>query len=123
MIDLSLARAGLEMLYTDTCTVSEYRDVYDTESCITSKQLVIVAENIPCRVSTIYHKHSAAGGGMVPSVSKTMKLFLASEINIKAGSKIAVTRNGTTTDYTRSGEPVRYTNHQEIMIELEEEYA
>lgn len=121
MIDLSVARAGLEMLYTDICTVSEYRDVENPETCITSKKIVIVAENVPCRLS--FKTIQSAGDGEAPSVSMSTKLFIAPDIAINAGSKIAVTRNGVTTIYIRSGEPARYTNHQEIMLELEDEYA
>ena len=122
-MDLSVARNALEMLYSDTCTVSEYRDVENAETCITSKQLVIVAENVPCRLSYKNKTIQAVGEGVAPSVSSSPKLILAPEININAGSKIAVTRNGVTTVFKRSGEPARYTNHQEIMLELEEEYA
>lgn len=121
MIDLSVARTGIEMLYTDTCTVSEYRDVEDIETCITSKQLVIVEENVPCRLS--FKTIKVTGDDVAPSISTSTKLILAPEININAGSKIEVTRNGVTTSYKRSGEPARYTNHQEIMLELEEDYA
>ena len=123
MIDLTAARAGIEILYTDTCTISEYRDVEDPATCITSKQLVVVVENVPCRLSYKNKTLQAAGDGVAPSVSSSPKLILAPEININAGSRIEVTRNGVTTAYKRSGEPARYTNHQEIMLELEEEYA
>ena len=121
MIDLTSARVGLEMLYTDTCTISEYRDVEDPDTFVTNKQLVVVAENVPCRLS--FKTIKAAGDGSAPSISTSTKLILSPEININAGSKIAVTRNGATTVYKRSGEPARYTNHQEIILELEEEYA
>lgn len=114
-------RNALETLYTDTCTVSDYRDVENKETCITSKQRYIVAENVPCRLS--FKKIKAAGDGVVASISQSTKLIIAPEIVINAGSRIEVTRNGVTTAYKRSGEPARYTNHQEIMLELEEEYA
>lgn len=109
------------MLYTDTCTVSEYRSVKDPKTHITNKQLVVVVENEPCRLS---HKSiTSTGDGVAPSVSMTTKLIISPDIAIHAGSKIAVTRNGVTTVYKQSGEPARYTNHQEIMLELEEDYA
>lgn len=123
-MDLSVARNAIEMLYTDTCTVFEYRDVENPVTCITSKQLVGVdgLVDVPCRLSTSRMNKTAADG-VAPSISQTMKLILAPEININAGSRIVITRNGVTTAYRRSGEPARYTNHQEIMLELEEEYA
>lgn len=121
MIDLTSARVGLERLYTDVCTISEYQSVKDPDTHITNKQLVVVTENVPCRLS---HKTlQATGDGAAPSVSMVTKLIIAPEIAINAGSKISITRNGVTTVYKQSGEPARYTNHQEIMLELEEDYA
>ena len=121
MIDLTAARAGLEMLYTDVCTVSEYQSVEDPLTHITNKILTIVAENVPCRLS--HRRLHATGDGAAPTVSMVTKLIISPEIKINAGSKISVTRNGVTTVYKQSGEPARYTNHQELMLELEEDYA
>lgn len=121
MIDLTVARVGLEMLYTDVCNISEYLSIKDPITHITNKQLVVIHENVPCRLS---HKTiQSTGDGAAPVVSQSTKLIIAPEIAIHAGSKISVTRNGVTTVYKQSGEPARYTNHQEIMLELEEDYA
>ena len=46
------------------------------------------------------------------------KLFIAPEIKIKPGSKIIVEQNGTTTEYSASGEPAVYFSHSEYMLEL-----
>ena len=54
---------------------------------------------------------------------QTIKLFIAPEIDIKPGSKIDVTHLGVTTSYKRSGNPAVYHTHQEIMLELWENYA
>ena len=42
---------------------------------------------------------------------------------LPSGSKITVTQNGKTTDYCLSGESAVYTSHQEIALELFEDYA
>ena len=49
---------------------------------------------------------------------QTIKIFLAPEIRVQAGSKLTVTQNGVTTEYKSSGEPALYQTHQEIMLEL-----
>ena len=51
------------------------------------------------------------------------KLFISPEVEIKPGSKIVVTQNGVTTEFSNSGKPAIYTNHQEIMLKLFEDYA
>ncbi len=52
-----------------------------------------------------------------------MKLFLAPEIRVNSGSRIAVTQNGISNEYCASGEPAVYDTHQEILLELAERWA
>ena len=47
-----------------------------------------------------------------------MKLFIAPDIEVKSGSKITVTQNGVTAEYSASGEAAVYESHKEIMLEL-----
>lgn len=122
-MDLSIARKPIEMLYTDTCNVVEYQSVTDPVTHITcpNHEEVTVLENVPCRVS---HKNiTTAGTGVAPAIELISKLIINPDVPLKPGSKIRVTRNGVTTVYKCSGEPARYHNHQEIMIELEDKYA
>lgn len=119
-MDLSFARKHIEQLYVDTCTVIEYEEK-QSSNFITGMAEKIVYENIPCKLS---HKTiSTAGDGTTPVITQVSKLILQPDIEIKAGSKIIVTRNGIETAYKNSGEPARYLNHQEIMLNLLEEYA
>ena len=46
-----------------------------------------------------------------------VKLFLAPEIVISSNSKIVVTQNGVTDEYSASGIPAIYSTHQEITLE------
>lgn len=68
-------------------------------------------------------RNSAAKDDGYSTVSQSVVLFIAPEVEIPSGSKITVTQNGKTTDYCRSGESAVYTSHQEIALELFEDYA
>lgn len=120
-MDLTSARKHIERLYFDRCSVFEYQEVTDPETGITGHEEVLVHENVPCKLS---HKNvTSTGSGLAASVNLVSTLILAPEINVKAGSKIIVTRNGLSKVYRGSGEPAMHLNHQEIAIELWEDYA
>ena len=115
-------RKAVEMMYDGVCTVTEHCKVTNPETHLTHFEDVVVWENQPCRLSfesreSVKQSESAAG------TSQSIKLFLAPEISIKAGSRIRVTQNGVTADYTHSGVPAVYASHQEIRLELFKEYA
>lgn len=116
MIDLSKARKHIEKLYLDTCSVYEFQEVTDPETHMTTHELVLVYENVPCKIS--HHVPQATGDGLVGSLSLSSRLICSPDLVIKAGSRIDVMRKGVTTSYSNSGEPARYFNHQEIMIDL-----
>lgn len=121
MIDLSSAKPYIEMLYMDTCNVIETQSIKDPETGITSMEEVIVYENIPCKVS--YKTIKESSEGVSSSLILSVKLLLSLDYKIKAGSKIEVTRKGTTTIYKSSSKPAIYHNHQEILLELFKEWA
>ena len=56
-------------------------------------------------------------------IKQDVKLILSNDIEIKAGSIIIVRQNGREIKYKNSGEPVIYSAHQELMIEIFEETA
>lgn len=121
MLDLQFARKAIEKLYIDTCNVYEYQLATDQDTHISNMQEVLVHENVPCKIS---HKTiTQTTDGVAPSLNLVSKLIINPDIVIKPGSKIIVTRNGAETAYKNSGEPARYLNHQEIFLELFEEYA
>lgn len=122
MINLSIARPYIEMLYKDSCTVIELQDVIDPITHITSKQEVIVHENVPCKIS--YRTQQPTGDGVAGSLNSFLTVIqLSPDLEIKAGSRIDVTRNGKTTSYKNSGEAAMYHNHQEITLTLLDDYA
>jgi len=102
--------------------VTEHRKVRNEQTKLTETADVIVLENQPCRLSfesvaPVQQSETAA------AVSQTVKLFVSPDVVISPGSKLTVTQNGVTTDYTRSGIAAVYPSHQEIMLDLFERWT
>ena len=111
------ARKAIESTYEGVCDVVEYGDILDEQTKITSQGEIVVLEGQPCKLS--FETISVANqSDTASSVSQKTKLFVSPEIKVKPGSKIVVTQNGVTTEYSASGEPAIYFSHQEIMLEL-----
>lgn len=120
-MDLSFARKELERLYVDRCSIYEYKEVFNPNTCITTHEEVLVHENVPCKLS---HKSvSQTGEGLGSPMNIISSINLSPDITVLAGSKIIVTRNGISTAYRGSGEPAMHINHQKIVLELLEDYA
>lgn len=113
----SAARKAVENTYEGVCNIVEYQSVKDKKSKITRQEEVTVLREQPCKLS--FEKINAALQTETgAAVSQGVKLFIAPEIEIKNGSKIAVTQNNVTTEYSASGQAAVYASHQEIMLEL-----
>ncbi len=115
-------RKAIESLYKGRCDIYGYGVVTDTNSHLTENKEYIIYENIPCRLSI---KNISAANQLEPfsNILQDVKLFLSPEYEIKAGCKINVTQNGVTTAYKNSGQANIKSNHQEIQLELFEEWA
>lgn len=120
-MDISLARKYIEMLYLDKCNIYEYQTVVSPDDYTTNMEEVLVHEDIPCKIS--YRATGHTNDGLGEGQFQVTTLFINPDIEVKAGSRIVVTRNGVSTAYKNSGAPTRYFNHQEIGLELEEEKA
>lgn len=117
-----IARKAIESTYDGVVTVEEFKKIKDESTKLTASKAVVVLENQPCRLSfeglqAVNQSKSAA------SVTQTTKLFISPDVTIKAGSKMTVTQAGKTTVYTHSGIPAVYDTHQEIILELFEDWA
>lgn len=116
------ARKALESTYEGECTIIEHRDVKDEVTKLSREERVIVLQGQPCKLS--FEKLAAASRTETAAVvSQGVKLFLAPEIRVNSGSRIAVTQNGISNEYCASGEPAVYDTHQEILLELAERWA
>lgn len=124
-MNLSFARKHIERMYYDTCCVIEHQHV--TEGNLSYTREVQVHTDIPCHIS--HNRISSAKttapvqGGLAYAPVLISRLTLAPDIEIKPGSKIIVTRNGVSTAYKNSGAPSVFQTHQEIALELEDDYA
>ena len=117
------ARAAFEAAhYNGVCTVIEQQSVVDSKRKVTKFEEVTVLNEQPCHLSfeTITKNSESESAN---DVTQTTKLFIAPELEIKSGSKIVVTQNNVTTEYTRSGIPAVYDTHQEIILDLFEKWS
>lgn len=119
---MNAIRRAIESQYKGKCDVYEYRNVKDPITKITEQKEVLVYRNWPCKLS--YEKINSTNQSTgIAEQSMSTKLFISPDIEIKAGSKIVVTQNGVTTSFSNSGMPGRFTNHQEIMLEMFERWS
>ena len=112
----------LGVLWTGLCTIYEYQEVTDPNTCQTTHELFPVVVNEPCRISFTRETSAVITSGAAQVVQITM-LFIRPDLNIKEGSVIEVTQRGRTVKYQRSSKPAVYSNHQEVVLELYEEHA
>ncbi len=115
-------KKAIEQFYEDVCNVYEYQSIKNEKTKLTEKREVVILENLPCKIS---FENTAATAGKEGAAEKeiSVKLFLAPNINIKAGSKVIVIHNGETTAYSNSGVSARFFTHQEIELKLFERWA
>ena len=116
------ARKAIEATYFGTLTVTEHQTVKDEKTKLTKSVDVVVLQDEPCRLS-FEKMQTAVQSESAATIVQGAKIFVSPDISIKAGSKLTVTQDNVTTDYTRSGVPSTYPTHQEIMLELFKEYA
>lgn len=114
-------RKVIEETYVGSCTVREKKKV-PKENSATGFEEVVILEEQPCRI--IFKSVSAAGRAEpAAQVSQDIRLLIAPEVRVPAGSKITVMQNGAIQDYCRSGVSAVYATHQEIQLALFERYA
>lgn len=117
---MDLVRKIIESTYCDTCTVTEWQKE-KIKGVVSSKEVIVFKEQ-PCKLS-FGSLNAADGTESVTETKQCIKLFLAPELEIKAGSKINVEHCGNTYEYMRSGIPAVYDTHQEIVLDTFKERA
>lgn len=112
------ARKAIESSHYDgVCTITEHRKETVGKTKIIRFHNVVVLENQPCHLS-FKTVTSAVQSESAAAVKQTTELFISPDLIIKPGSKITVTQEGVTIDYTCSGVSAVYATHQEIILEL-----
>ena len=121
-IALVKARAAIEALYSGTCTIYTYGKV-KRENKTTGMEETVLFENLPCRVSYQSSTVTAIKENLAGSKGQLVKVFIAPEPEIPAGSKIVVTQDGLEVAYSASSERAHYPTHQEINLTLFEKWT
>lgn len=116
------AKQAQQSLYEGRCTVTE-RQKTKKPNGSTGFAEVIIHEDLPCRLSFKSFPQTAPNDNLSSSMEQVTVLFIDPDIEIKAGSKITVTQNDITTDYTHSSVPAKYVTHQEIVLDLFEGWS
>ncbi|MEG2521257.1 MAG: hypothetical protein RSA49_00075 [Anaerovoracaceae bacterium] len=112
------AKALIEKKYDGTCKIISSEGVID-ENHITHFEDKVVAENVPCHLSFNSKTEAKEIEGYYKA-TQVPKLFVNPELTILPGSKIEVTQNGITQNYSASGLPAVYPTHQEIILVIAE---
>ncbi len=121
MVKDKLSKA-ISKLWTSRCDVVNYVNATDEQTHITRTKEVTILADVPCRVSfkTIKEAQQTEAPAEVEQI---IKLFVASDINIPAGSKVIVKQNGITSEYKASGVSAVYSAHQEIVLDYFKEWS
>ncbi|MHD0291344.1 hypothetical protein [Weissella tructae] len=120
-LDVAFKRAkDIESLYRDTATVYTYSNTKSTGFDDDKKQMEMVVENVPAKLSKSGLK--SASKETFAGVAYDAMLYLDTSVKIPAGAIIEVTNvNGLTTTYRRaSGGYMGYATHQEVAVVYEE---
>lgn len=112
---------GLDILWTDTCTITRQVKQKNEETALTESVDEVIAENQPCRIS--FRSSSIANAVPAAKAPQETKLFLTNEITVPAGCKVVVSRNNKQGVFAYSSEAAVYSTHQEITLEKVERWA
>lgn len=113
-------RKAIEVLYDGVCTVTGMKEV-TKESGATGFEPVEICTDKPCRLS--FGTSRTNTGEAATETTHEATLFLAPEIVIPAGSRVAVKQHGYTWEYKLSSIPAVYSTHQEIKFSLKDRWA
>ena len=119
--ELEKAKKAIQSLLTGVCNIFWFKNSKNKYGTVVS-EVKELYKNIPCRlsfknISQTEQTESAA------KTSQVVKLFIAPEVYAPPGSIVEVTQNGVTRKYKHSGISAVYTNHQEIILDVEQEKA
>lgn len=117
---IPLVKQAIESLYDGKAVIEEARK-RKNEKNVTVSEWVVVAEDIPCRVS--YKTISAAEkSDTADTIAQAITLFTSPDIIVLPGSRITVRQRGREMKFSCSGIPAVYDSHQEIPLARREEH-
>ena len=118
---LKARRKALERLYCGRLTCYTQEAVTDPKTFITTFNEVKSLEDIPCRLSS--QTITAVNDEGVAVANKVIRVHLAPEPVIPAGSILEITQHGVTGKYKCSSRPAQHVDHQSIELIIYEEHA
>nr|DAF26647.1 MAG TPA: head closure knob [Caudoviricetes sp.] len=122
MVDeLKQAREAIQSMWTGICNIFGFKNSKNKYGTVVS-EVKELYKNIPCRLSFKNISQTEQTESMAKT-SQVVKLFIAPEVYVPPGSIVEVTQNGVTRKYKHSGISAVYTNHQEIILDAEQEKA
>ena len=122
MVDeLKQAREAIQSMWTGICNIFWFKNSKNKYGTVVS-EVKELYKNIPCRLS-FKNISQTEQTESVAKTSQVVKLFIAPEVYVPPGSIVEVTQNGVTRKYKHSGISAAYTNHQEIILDVEQEKA
>ena len=119
--ELEKAKKAIQSLWTGVCNIFGFKDVEDKYGATIHTEVTLF-ENLPCRLSFKNISQTSQTESFAVS-SQVVKLFITPEVYVPPGSVIEVTQNGITRKYKHSGISAVYTNHQELILDAEQEKA
>lgn len=105
---------ALQRLWNDSLTVVAYIEKTNANGSTGFEEAAVI-KDVPCKLSFSTLQavdQSDAGAAVVQAV----KIFCASDVAIDAGSKLIVRHGGRVHEFSQSGEPGVFTDHQEIVL-------
>lgn len=119
--------SNLPLLWKDTCTVYT-SESYTKTNGATGFRNVALCTDEPCKLSFFNNfkmNDSTKVNLVAASVFQNIKLFIRPDLVIPEGSKITVTthKNNKTLHYKSSGSTSLFTDHQEIILEVDKEWT
>lgn len=121
MVNNLAFKNAVRSLWRDLCTVKVKSTAKNAVGRSVQTEETLFSD-VPCRLSfnsvTVPNETSHAA-----LTVQSATLFIDKDLTIPAGSSIIVTHEGVTRVYVHSGEPSVYTYHQQIPLELQEEWA
>ena len=122
MVDeLKQARESIQSMWTGICNIFGFKNSKNKYGTVVS-EVKELYKNIPCRLS-FKNISQTEQTESVAKTSQVVKLFIAPEVYVPPGSIVEVIQNGVTRKYKPSGISAVYTNHQEIILDAEQEKA
>lgn len=114
------AKKIIAACFKSTADIFEFIEVTADDGTTYYKEVYMFST--PCKLS-FSTTDTSRDTALVSGINLVATLFIPPSIEIKPGSKIAVTQQELTHYFENSGVPLRYFTHQEIKLRLVQEWT